>query len=66
MPKMKTNRATAKRFKVTGTGKIRRRRAFLRHININKTRKQKRRLRQPGVVHKSNEAAIKRLLPYAF
>ena len=37
MPKIKTNRATAKRFKVTGTGKIKRRQAFLRHININKT-----------------------------
>jgi large subunit ribosomal protein L35 len=54
MPKIKTNRATAKRFKVTGTGKIRRRRAFLRHININKTTKQKRHLRKPGLVDKSN------------
>jgi large subunit ribosomal protein L35 len=66
MPKIKTNRATAKRFKVTGTGKIRRRRAFLRHININKTTKQKRRLRKPGLVDKSNEYAIKRLIPYLF
>jgi large subunit ribosomal protein L35 len=64
MPKIKTNRATAKRFKVTGTGKVKRRHAFLRHININKTRKQKRRLRKPGLVHKSNERAIKRLIPY--
>ena len=64
MPKIKTNRSTAKRFKVTGTGKVRRRHAFLRHININKTRKQKRRLRKPGLVDKSNERAIKRLIPY--
>ena len=66
MPKMKTNRATAKRFKVTGTGKIKRRRAFLRHININKTTKQKRHLRKPGLVDKSNEYAIRRLIPYLF
>ena len=64
MPKIKTNRATAKRFKVTGTGKVRRRHAFLRHININKTRKQKRRLRKPALVHKSNERTIKKLIPY--
>ena len=66
MPKIKTNRATAKRFKVTGTGKIRRRRGFVRHININKTTKQKRHLRKPGLVDKSNEYAIKRLIPYLF
>ena len=66
MPKIKTNRATAKRFKVTGTGKIKRRRAFLRHININKTTKQKRHLRKPGLVDKSNEYAIRRLIPYLF
>ena len=64
MPKMKTSRGAAKRFKVTGTGKVKRRRAFLRHININKTRKQKRRLRQSTTVDKTNERAIKRLLPY--
>jgi len=64
MPKMKTNRAAAKRFKRTATGKVKRRRGYLRHILTNKTRKQKRHLRKSAVVHKSNEPAIKRLLPY--
>jgi large subunit ribosomal protein L35 len=64
MPKLKTNRAAAKRFKVTAKGKVKRRRAFLRHINSHKTRKQKRRLGKPALVDKANEKAIKRLLPY--
>jgi large subunit ribosomal protein L35 len=64
MPKLKTNRGAAKRFKVTAKGKVKRRRAFLRHINSHKTRKQKRRLGKPAVVDKANEKAIKRLLPY--
>ena len=64
MPKIKTSRGAAKRFKMTGTGKVKRRRAFLRHININKTRKQKRRLGKSTLVDKTNEKAIKRLLPY--
>ena len=64
MPKIKTNRATAKRFKITASGRVRRRRAFLRHILSTKTTKQKRRLRKPGLVDKTNEKAIKRLIPY--
>jgi len=64
MPKLKTSRAAAKRFKVTAKGKVKRRRAFLRHINSHKTRKQKRRLGKPAIVDKANEKAIKRLLPY--
>ncbi len=64
MPKIKTNRAAAKRFKITAKGKVRRRHGYLRHILVNKTRKQKRRLRKPALVDKSNERAIKRLLPY--
>jgi large subunit ribosomal protein L35 len=64
MPKLKTNRAAAKRFKITAKGKVKRRRAFLRHINSHKTRKQKRRLGKPAIVDKANEKAIKRLLPY--
>jgi large subunit ribosomal protein L35 len=64
MPKLKTNRAAAKRFKMTAKGKVKRRRAFLRHINSHKTRKQKRRLGKPALVDKANEKAIKRLLPY--
>ena len=64
MPKIKTSRGAAKRFKMTGTGKVKRRRAFLRHINVNKTPKQRRRLGKSTLVDKTNEKAIKRLLPY--
>ena len=64
MPKIKTNRGAAKRFKVTGTGKVKRRHAYLRHILVNKTRKQKRRLRRGALVDPTNAKAIKRLLPY--
>ena len=64
MPKIKTSRGAAKRFKMTAKGKVKRRRAFLRHINSHKTRKQKRRLGKPAVVDKANEKAMKRLLPY--
>jgi large subunit ribosomal protein L35 len=64
MPKLKTNRAAAKRFKKTASGRVKRRRAFTRHILTNKTRKQKRRLGTSALVHKADERGIKRLLPY--
>jgi large subunit ribosomal protein L35 len=64
MPKMKTNRGAAKRFKKTGTGKLRRSKAYLRHILTNKSPKQKRGLRKSGEVDTANEKAIRRLLPY--
>jgi len=64
MPKIKTRRGAAKRFKLTGTGKVRRKRAYLRHILSTKTRGQKRRLRQPALVDATNVKAIKRLIPY--
>jgi large subunit ribosomal protein L35 len=64
MPKIKTRRGTAKRFKVTGTGKVKRKRAYLRHQLSAKTRKQKRHLRQSAVVDATNVSAIKRLIPY--
>jgi large subunit ribosomal protein L35 len=64
MPKLKTSRGAAKRFKITATGKVKRRRGYLRHILSTKTSKQKRRLRKPALVDKTNEKAIKRLLPY--
>jgi len=64
MPKIKTNRGAAKRFKVTASGKVKRRHAYLRHILSTKTRKQKRRLRTPALVDPANAKAIKRLLPY--
>ena len=64
MPKMKTNRAAAKRFKVTAKGKIKRRRGYLRHILTTKTRKQKRRLGKAALVDPANERSIRRLIPY--
>ena len=64
MPKMKSSSTAKKRFKRTGTGKIRRRKAYLRHILVNKSRKQKRRLGKSAIVDSANERAIRRLLPY--
>jgi len=64
MPKLKTRRGAAKRFKGTGTGKIKRKKAFLRHQLSCKTRKQKRGLRQSAIVDPTNAKAIARLLPY--
>ena len=64
MPKMKTHRGTAKRVKKTGTGKLKRMRAYKSHILTKKTQKRKRRLRKPHLVAKSDEKRIKRILPY--
>ena len=64
MPKMKTNRAAAKRFKRTANGKIKRRRGYLRHILSSKTRKQKRRLGTATLVAPSDVPAVRQLLPY--
>ena len=64
MPKMKTNRGAAKRFKKTGTGKIVRRKAFTSHILTKKSTKRKRNLRQSGIVDASNVKGVKRILPY--
>lgn len=65
MPKIKTNRAAAKRFKLTAKGKVRRRQAGLRHINTTMSSKHKRRLRKPALVHPSKQEQIKKLIPYA-
>jgi large subunit ribosomal protein L35 len=65
MPKIKTKRGAAKRFKVNKKGKIKRKKPKLRHILTTKTTKQKRRLRAAGYVHKSDEKAVKQMLPYA-
>ncbi|MBI3076747.1 MAG: 50S ribosomal protein L35 [Deltaproteobacteria bacterium] len=65
MPKLKTHRGAAKRFRLTGTGKIRRRKAFHSHILTSKTTRRKRGLRRPALVHKTNAPAIRRLLPTA-
>jgi large subunit ribosomal protein L35 len=63
MPKMKTNRAAAKRLKRTGTGKLRRRRANKSHILTKKSTKRKRRLRQATLVSRADEGRMNRLLP---
>jgi large subunit ribosomal protein L35 len=64
MPKIKTNRGAAKRFRKTGTGKIRRNKAFSSHILTKKSTKRKRQLRQGTLVHKTDERNISRLIPY--
>jgi len=64
VPKLKTNRGAAKRFKKTGTGKIRVKRAFARHILTKKSANRKRGLRSPKYVEKSDEKGIKKLIPY--
>ncbi|MFC1827502.1 50S ribosomal protein L35 [Thermodesulfobacteriota bacterium] len=64
MPKMKTNRGAAKRFKATGTGKIVRNKAFASHILTKKSTKRKRSLRQSGLVDETNVKGIRRILPY--
>lgn len=63
MPKIKTNRAAAKRFKITGSGRIKRNKANASHILTKKTTKRKRGLRQSVLVDKTNVRGIKRLLP---
>ncbi len=62
MPKMKTNSSAKKRFKVTGTGKIKRKQAFKNHILTKKAKKRKERLAKDVLVHKSDEKNIKRQL----
>lgn len=64
MPKMKTNRGAAKRFKATGTGKIVRNKAYASHILTKKSTKRKRNFRQSDILDDTNVKAIKRLLPY--
>jgi large subunit ribosomal protein L35 len=63
MPKLKSHRGAAKRFKKTGTGKIVRHHAFARHILTSKTRKRKRRLTQSAVVDPADAAKLRLMLP---
>jgi large subunit ribosomal protein L35 len=62
MPKMKTNSGAKKRFALTGTGKIKRKHAFKRHILTKKTTKQKRNLTHGALVHKRDEVNVKEML----
>ena len=64
MPKIRTNRAAAKRFRKTGSGKIVRARAFKSHILTKKSPKRKRRLRQDTAVDAVNIGAVRRMMPY--
>ena len=63
--KMKTKRAATKRFKVTGTGKLMRNKAYKRHILTKKSTKRKRNLRHAGLVDATNVKTMKQILPYA-
>lgn len=65
MPKLKTKKAAAKRFSVTGTGRLKRTKANKQHILGKKNTKRKRNLRHSTLVDKTNEAPMKRLMPYA-
>jgi len=64
MPKIKTHRGAAKRFSVTGTGKIKRNKAYKSHILAKKSAKRKRNLRHSGLVSDADYKKTKKLLPY--
>ena len=64
MPKIKTNRGAAKRFRTTGTGKIRRNKAYTSHILTKKSTKRKRDLRKATLVHAADVKNIKCMIPY--
>ena len=64
MPKLKTHKGAAKRFKKTGTGKVVRNHAFARHILTSKSRSRKRRLTQAVVADKTDQAKLHAMLPY--
>jgi large subunit ribosomal protein L35 len=65
MPKMKTKKSAAKRYHVTGTGKVRYKKQGLRHILTKKNAKRKRRLRLPAILSHVEEKRVKQLMPYA-
>ncbi len=64
MPKQKTNRGAAKRFRKTASGAYRKKQSHARHILTKKTPKRKRGLRAPDLVHANDVAAVRKLLPY--
>lgn len=66
MPKMKTHRATAKRLRVTGSGRVRRGKAGLSHLMRGKSARRLRRLRKNDMVDTADVKRFKRLLPYSF
>ena len=64
MPKLKTHRGAAKRFKLTARGKVLRRRSGLRHILTSKRRKRKRKLGRAALVSPADQAHVRQMLPY--
>ena len=64
MPKLKTHSGAAKRFKKTGTGKVKRGHAFARHILTSKNSKRKRQLDQDTIMDKADTKKVKRMIPY--
>jgi large subunit ribosomal protein L35 len=64
MPKMKTHRGAAKRFKITKSGKVKYRRGFRNHMHTHKSTKRKRQLRKNAYLTKTDAKRIKQLLPY--
>ncbi|VAV84908.1 LSU ribosomal protein L35p [hydrothermal vent metagenome] len=64
MPKMKSNRGAAKRFRATGSGKIVKKKSGLRHILTSKATGRKRKLRKAGLVAEVDAPAVRRMLPY--
>ncbi len=65
MAKLKTNRAARKRFSFSKKGKVKHKRAYLRHLLSSKSRGRKRRLRHSGTLTKTQTAVVKKLMPYA-
>lgn len=63
MSKMKTHKGSQKRFKRTGTGKLKRSRAYTSHLFANKSQKQKRKLRKSGLVSEGDFKRIRTMLP---
>ncbi|MCR4287341.1 MAG: 50S ribosomal protein L35 [Deltaproteobacteria bacterium] len=64
MPKLKTHKGAAKRFKITATGKIKRRKAGTRHLLTSKSKGSKRVMRKAATISKTHADSIKKLLPY--
>lgn len=64
MPKLKTHRGAAKRFKKTGTGKIKRNKAYMSHLLTGKSSKRTKQLRKSGLVDKTNIDAVRKMLPH--
>ncbi|ABN52456.1 MAG TPA: 50S ribosomal protein L35 [Hungateiclostridium thermocellum] len=64
MPKIKTHSSSKKRFKLTGTGKVKRAKAYKSHILTKKTSKRKRNLRKSTIASSANASVIKKLIPY--